>query len=149
MSDNKSKKDHETVKGTGLNRRGFLGVSALTGVALAGGTALGSAVFTRETWAAAAKDAQSKIHVGPGELDQYYGFWSGGHQGEVRIMGIPSMRELLRIPVFNVDSATGWGLTNESKRIMGDSAHFQNGDCHHPHLSMTCLLYTSPSPRDS
>jgi nitrous-oxide reductase len=137
MSDNKSKKDHETVKGTGLNRRGFLGVSALTGVALAGGTALGSAVFTRETWAAAAKDAQSKIHVGPGELDQYYGFWSGGHQGEVRIMGIPSMRELLRIPVFNVDSATGWGLTNESKRIMGDSAHFQNGDCHHPHLSMT------------
>ncbi|MGW8466867.1 TAT-dependent nitrous-oxide reductase [Pseudomonas sp. CLCA07] len=137
MSDNKSKKDHETVEGTGLNRRGFLGVSALTGVALAGGTALGSAVFTRETWAAAAKDAQSKIHVGPGELDQYYGFWSGGHQGEVRIMGVPSMRELLRIPVFNVDSATGWGLTNESKRIMGDSAHFQNGDCHHPHLSMT------------
>ncbi|KAA0954707.1 TAT-dependent nitrous-oxide reductase [Pseudomonas sp. ANT_H12B] len=137
MSDNKSKDDHETVEGTGLNRRGFLGVSALTGVALAGGTALGSAVFTRETWAAAAKDAQSKIHVGPGELDQYYGFWSGGHQGEVRIMGIPSMRELLRVPVFNVDSATGWGLTNESKRVLGDSAHFLNGDCHHPHLSMT------------
>ncbi|MHC8410919.1 TAT-dependent nitrous-oxide reductase [Pseudomonas sp. Hz4] len=137
MSDKKSKNDDEPVIGAGLNRRGFLGVSALTGVALAGGTALGSAVFTRESWAAAAKDAQSKIQVGPGELDQYYGFWSGGHQGEVRIMGVPSMRELLRIPVFNVDSATGWGLTNESKRVMGDSAHFQNGDCHHPHLSMT------------
>ncbi|VVQ11091.1 Nitrous-oxide reductase [Pseudomonas fluorescens] len=137
MSDKKSKKDHDAVDGPGLNRRLFLGASALTGVALAGGTALGSAVFSRETFAAAAKDAQSKIHVGPGDLDQYYGFWSGGHQGEVRIMGIPSMRELLRVPVFNVDSATGWGLTNESKRIMGDSAHFQNGDCHHPHLSMT------------
>ncbi|BBP53448.1 nitrous-oxide reductase [Pseudomonas sp. St386] len=137
MSDKKPKKDQETVNDSGLNRRGFLGASALTGVALAGGTALGSAVFTRESWAAAAKDAQSKIHVGPGELDQYYGFWSGGHQGEVRIMGVPSMRELLRIPVFNVDSATGWGLTNESKRILGDSARFQNGDCHHPHLSMT------------
>ncbi|MEO8643167.1 TAT-dependent nitrous-oxide reductase [Pseudomonas sp.] len=137
MSDKKSKNDHEAANGAGLNRRGFLGVSALTGVALAGGTTLGSAVFSRESWAEAVKDAQSKIHVGPGELDQYYGFWSGGHQGEVRIMGVPSMRELLRIPVFNVDSATGWGLTNESKRVMGDSAHFQNGDCHHPHLSMT------------
>ncbi|MET3454968.1 nitrous-oxide reductase [Pseudomonas brassicacearum] len=143
MSDNKSKSDHETVKAkqetesTGLSRRGFLGTSAVASVALAGATALGSVVFTRETWAAAAKDAQSKVHVGPGDLDDYYGFWSGGHQGEVRIMGIPSMRELLRIPVFNIDSATGWGLTNESKRIMGDSAKFQNGDCHHPHLSMT------------
>ncbi|QGA50103.1 TAT-dependent nitrous-oxide reductase [Pseudomonas brassicacearum] len=137
MSDKKPKKDQESVNDAGLNRRGFLGASALTGVALAGSTALGSVLFTRESWAAAAKDAQSKIHVAPGELDQYYGFWSGGHQGEVRIMGVPSMRELLRIPVFNVDSATGWGLTNESKRILGDSARFQNGDCHHPHLSMT------------
>ncbi|MGW8466798.1 MULTISPECIES: TAT-dependent nitrous-oxide reductase [Pseudomonas] len=136
MNDTESKKTTEVPETTGFSRRGFLGTSALTGAVLAGATAIGGAVFTRETWAAAAKDAQLKTHVGPGELDQYYGFWSGGHQGEVRIMGIPSMRELLRIPVFNVDSATGWGLTNESKRIMGDSAHFQNGDCHHPHLSM-------------
>lgn len=137
MNDTESKKPSEVPEPTGLSRRGFLGTSAVTGAVLAGATAIGGAVFTRETWAAAAKDAQLKTHVGPGELDQYYGFWSGGHQGEVRIMGIPSMRELLRVPVFNVDSATGWGLTNESKRIMGDSAHFQNGDCHHPHLSMT------------
>jgi nitrous-oxide reductase len=137
MNDTESKKVAEVPESSGLSRRGFLGTSAVTGAVLAGATALGGAVFTRETWAAAAKDAQSKTHVGPGELDEYYGFWSGGHQGEVRIMGIPSMRELLRVPVFNVDSATGWGLTNESKRIMGDSAHFQNGDCHHPHLSMT------------
>jgi nitrous-oxide reductase len=137
MNDTESKKTAEVPEPTGLSRRGFLGTSAVTGAVLAGATAIGGAVFTRETWAAAAKDAQLKTHVGPGELDQYYGFWSGGHQGEVRIMGIPSMRELLRVPVFNVDSATGWGLTNESKRIMGDSAHFQNGDCHHPHLSMT------------
>ncbi|WP_283188089.1 TAT-dependent nitrous-oxide reductase [Pseudomonas sp. PMCC200344] len=137
MNDTESKKTTEVPESTGLSRRGFLGTSAVTGAVLAGATAIGGAVFTRETWAAAAKDAQLKTHVGPGELDQYYGFWSGGHQGEVRIMGIPSMRELLRVPVFNVDSATGWGLTNESKRIMGDSAHFQNGDCHHPHLSMT------------
>lgn len=57
--------------------------------------------------------------------------------GEVRIMGLPSMRELMRIPVFNIDSATGWGLTNESKRIKGESAHILAGDSHHPHMSMT------------
>ena len=124
----------------GLSRRGFLGAGAMTGAAVAA-TAFGGAVMSRETWAQAVSDAQkkamSKIHVGPGELDTYYGFWSGGHQGEVRVLGVPSMRELMRIPVFNHDSATGWGLTNESKAIMGDSARFTNGDCHHPHLSMT------------
>jgi len=135
MSD-KSKNTPETLEKSGLSRRGFLGASALTGAAVAA-TAFGGAVMSRETWAAAVKDAQQKIHVAPGELDDYYGFWSGGHQGEVRVVGVPSMRELMRIPVFNVDSATGWGLTNESRHIMGDSAKFLNGDCHHPHISMT------------
>ena len=106
----------------GLSRRGFLGASAATGAAVAA-TAFGGAVMSREAWAQAVSDAQKKamdkIHVGPGELDTYYGFWSGGHQGEVRVLGIPSMRELMRIPVFNHDSATGWGMTNESKAIWG------------------------------
>lgn len=124
-------------KHDGLTRRSFLGTGAVTGAVLAGASALGGAVFTRESFAAAAKDAKSKIHVEPGQLDDYYGFWSGGHQGEVRVLGVPSMRELMRIPVFNVDSATGWGLTNESKRILGEGAKYSNGDCHHPHLSTT------------
>ena len=139
MSD-KSNNSPANTEAKGLSRRGFLGASAVTGAAVAA-TAFGGAVMSRETWAQAVTDAQknamSKIHVGPGELDDYYGFWSGGHQGEVRVLGVPSMRELMRIPVFNHDSATGWGSTNESKAIMGDSARFTNGDCHHPHLSMT------------
>lgn len=122
----------------GLSRRGFLGATAVTGATLAAGaTAIGSSVMSRESWAAAVQEAQSKIHVGPGELDDYYCFLSGGHQGEVRVLGVPSMREIMRIPVFNMDSAVGWGITNESKAILGDSAKFMNGDCHHPHISMT------------
>ena len=132
MSDKRTDKDEKL----GLSRRGFLGASAVTSAAVAAG-GLVSGVMTRDSWAAAAKESQNKVHVAPGELDEYYGFWSGGHQGEVRVLGIPSMRELMRIPVFNVDSATGWGLTNESRHILGDSAKFLNGDCHHPHISMT------------
>ena len=122
----------------GLSRRGFLGATAVTGATLAAGAAtMGGTVMTRESWAAAVKESQLKTHVGPGELDEYYGFWSGGHSGEVRVLGVPSMRELMRIPVFNVCSATGWGLTNESREVLGDSAKFLNGDAHHPHISMT------------
>ena len=50
-------------------------------------------------------------------------------------MGVPSMRELMRIPVFNLDNATGYGLTNESKEIL--NSDYVTGDCHHPHMSMT------------
>lgn len=123
----------------GMSRRAFLGASAMTGAgaAVLGAVGIGSTVMSKESWAAAVKDAKQKAHVAPGELDEYYGFWSGGHQGEVRVLGVPSMRELMRIPVFNIDSATGWGITNESKAIMGESAKFLNGDCHHPHISMT------------
>src|SRR5690606_19870280 len=108
---NKDPNDNpETIEPHGLSRRGFLGATAVTGATLMGATALGSAVMSRETWAAAVEKSRQNYHVAPGQLDDYYGFWSGGHQGEVRVMGVPSMRELMRIPVFNVDSATGWGM---------------------------------------
>lgn len=119
-----------------VGRRHFLRNSAATGVAgasLAGGLGAAGIMAARRAEAAEGKG----IEVAPGELDEYYGFWSGGQSGEVRVLGIPSMRELMRIPVFNLDGATGWGISNESKRVLGDSAKYLNGDCHHPHISMT------------
>jgi len=136
MEDKKIDKPQE-IATKGISRRGFLGASAAGAASVAGLGLTGIMTPTEFAEAADKSRAAMQHNIGPGELDEYYGFWSGGHSGEVRILGIPSMRELMRIPVFNIDSATGWGLTNESKAIKGDSADILCGDAHHPHMSMT------------
>lgn len=144
----------------GVSRRDVLG-TGLTAVTVAGasGLAVGGATVLVAQPKSALADSDEEHHkkalVPPGKLDEYYGFWSGGHSGEVRILGMPSMRELMRIPVFNRCSATGWGITNESIGIMsegllpqskaylasiGQKTYF-NGDLHHPRPSYTDGAY--------
>src|SRR5690606_28775972 len=128
-----------------LTRRGFLGTAAFSGAAAISGVHLP---------ASAQSNDKKNYEVAPGDLDEYYAFNSGGQSGEVRVLGLPSMRELMRIPVFNMCSATGWGRTNESRKILNEGltpatkafvdsigGTFPNGDLHHPHMSFTDNTY--------
>lgn len=144
MSDNEVKKE-------GISRRDLLsgtgaGAFLASGIAATGGAAL------MATPAAASEGSNS---LAPGELDEYYGFWSSGQAGELRVLGVPSMRELMRVPVFNRCSATGWGQTNESLKILTEGLTeetkeflaqsglktYDQGDLHHPHMSFTDGTY--------
>ncbi|SLN61001.1 TAT-dependent nitrous-oxide reductase [Oceanibacterium hippocampi] len=132
-----------------LTRRALLGASA--GGAVLTATAGGVLSLTSPT---PARAAAKGVELAPGELDEYYGFWSSGQCGELRIIGMPSMRELMRVPVFNRCSATGWGQTNESLKILTQDllpetreflasrgGTYMNGDLHHPHMSFTDGTY--------
>ena len=109
------KEDNNTEK-TGLTRRQLLGgsvkLTAMAGVVGSAGI-VGVAGMTPKAAIAA---SNSKYEVKPGDLDDYYGFWSSGQAGELRILGMPSMRELMRVPVFNICSASGWEIGRASCR---------------------------------
>lgn len=144
MSDNEVKTD-------GISRRDLLSGTG-AGAFLAGSLAATGGAALMATPAAA---SESSGALAPGELDEYYGFWSSGQAGELRVLGVPSMRELMRVPVFNRCSATGWGQTNESLKILTEGLTeetkqflaesgmktYDNGDLHHPHMSFTDGTY--------
>ncbi len=75
-----------------------------------------------------------RTYVAPGDFDDYYVFMSGGHNGCVYVYGVPSMRHIRTIPVFQDYAATGYGFDVESEALMGD---FRWGDVHHPAPSET------------
>ncbi len=142
------KNEQDGEQGSSGSRREFLTTGAVIGTGLLGAAVALQGCDDKDKGKAEPKkpgaapetpskallkaDPSLETDVPPGQLDPYYGFWSGGQSGEVRILGVPSMRELKRIPVFNRDAASGWGRTDWSRQLLGGT---ECGDTHHVHLS--------------
>ena len=84
--------------------------------------------------------AALKTYMPTGRHDDYIMFSSGGHSGQVFVIGMPSMRLLRTIGVFTPESWQGWGYgvgneILEQGNIGGKELRW--GDTHHPALSET------------
>jgi nitrous-oxide reductase len=87
-----------------------------------------------------------KTFVPPGNQhgDEYFLIASGGHSGQVFVMGVPSLRLLKVIGVFTPEpwQGHGYGADSSTPVIAGGTtnpagAHLTWGDTHHPALSET------------
>jgi nitrous-oxide reductase len=118
------------------------------------GSRLGAGTATGGALAAAAGDrgltgeqaeAALATFVAPGEHDDYLMFASGGHSGQIHVVGMPSMQLLKTIPVFTPDSWAGYGFGADwSEEILEQGTDpskneetLRWGDAHHPALSET------------
>ena len=86
-------------------------------------------------------EAALKTYTPSGKRDEYLLFASGGHSGQVFVIGVPSMRQLKTIGVFTPEPWQGYGYGDASNKILagaGQGTHSLSwGDVHHPALSET------------
>lgn len=85
-----------------------------------------------------AGDAAQKVYVAPGTHDEFYSIVSGGFNGQVSVIGLPSGRTLKNIAVFSQHPENGWGYSEETKPMLNTSHGFIPwDDSHHIALSTT------------
>ncbi len=88
--------------------------------------------------------AALRTYTPSGRHDEYIMFASGGHSGQMLVVGVPSMRLLRVIAVFTPEPWQGWGYgTGEEVLAQGDVAgrEIRWADTHHPALSETAGDY--------
>jgi nitrous-oxide reductase len=110
---------------------------------LGGAASLGEIAEARGLTVEEAEGALSSF-IAPGDYDPYIMFASGGHSGNIHLVGIPSMRLLKTIPVFTPESWSGYGQGADwSETILDEGSSDKQatdlawGDTHHPALSET------------
>ena len=84
--------------------------------------------------------AAAKTYMPSGKHDEFIMFTSGGHSGQVLVVGVPSMRLLRTIAVFTPEPWQGYGYGVGNEILEGGNVHGKPnrwGDTHHPALSMT------------
>ncbi len=84
--------------------------------------------------------AAAKTFTPTGKIDEYLIFSSGGHSGQVFVIGVPSMRLLRTIAVFTPEPWQGWGYGVGNEILAEGNVNGKEnlwGDTHHPALSET------------
>jgi nitrous-oxide reductase len=84
--------------------------------------------------------AAAKTYLPSGRHDEYIQFASGGHGGQVLVIGLPSMRLLKVIGVFTPEPWQGYGYGSGNEILAEgkvDGRDILWGDTHHPALSET------------
>ncbi len=90
-------------------------------------------------------EAALKTYVPSGKYDDYLMFASGGHSGQVFVIGVPSMRLLKEIAVFTPEPWQGFATGSKESDDLLKEGYMPNGkdgkltwaDTHHPALSET------------
>ena len=86
-------------------------------------------------------NAALKTYTPTGRMDEYLVFASGGHSGQVIVIGVPSMRILKYIAVFTPEPWQGYGFDDATKSVLAEGKRFGKdltwADTHHPALSET------------
>ena len=84
--------------------------------------------------------AAAKTYTPSGMIDEFIVFSSGGHSGQVHVIGVPSMRLLRTIAVFTPEPWQGWGYGVGNDVLAGGNVAGKPnlwGDTHHPAISET------------
>lgn len=108
----------------------------------AGGSLSGDAAAIAQARGLSPDDVSAalKTYMPTGVHDEYLIFASGGHSGQVFVIGVPSMRLLKMIGVFTPEPWQGWGYgTGNEILAEGDinGKEVRWADTHHPALSET------------
>ncbi len=87
-------------------------------------------------------EAAVKTYTPTGMIDEYVMFSSGGHSGQLLVIGMPSMRLLKVVGVFTPEPWQGWGYGAETTMEVLEQGNIDGeevlwGDTHHPALSET------------
>ena len=91
-------------------------------------------------------EAAVRTYTPTGMHDEYIMFSSGGHSGQLFVIGMPSMRLIKSIGVFTPEPWQGWGYGAQSSMEVLDQGNIDGeevrwGDTHHPALSETAGEY--------